>query len=219
MAVINYNHCMPSTTNEHHQMVPPQHTGKPIDAKTSLEVLPMEEAKAFFDLAKTRLQRVSAWHTLAGKLLAEFSLMDPEGNAVDREPQPGDYLRIDIPGPGSPSAGGYDWVRVEEVENKHDGDTETYGFRVRPAQAPKSSSAPGEVAHFYAPEATSTFLVSRNGSQLRAEIFDRNIKPNNDSDSAVDKLRDSVVGAFGAAAFSKIQWQRLTEGLLAEDDQ
>jgi hypothetical protein len=37
-----------------------------------------------------------------------------------------------------------------------------------------------------------------------------------DADRATDKIRDAVVGAAGALSFSKIQWQKLTDGLIKQ---
>jgi hypothetical protein len=93
-------------------------------------------------------------------------------------------------------------------------DLESYGIRVRPAENPETETK--EVAHFYSSESTSTFLVTRKGNNVTAEVYDRNTKPNDEAHTTVDKIRDLVVGATGITVFSKIQWQGLVDGLTAK---
>ena len=194
-------------------IVPKQRTGKAIDATGSLTLYDENEAKAFFSVVKNRLQNVNEWAELSGNLSATFRLVDAGGVEVSRNLQQGDYFKIDIPGPGSTTGDGYDWVQIEEVENKSSSDSESFSFRVRPTVNPQNQN--NDIAHFYSPESTSTFTVSRNGCNVEAAIRDRNTKPNITADSPVDKIRDSIVGAMGVLSFSKIQWQNLVDGLLS----
>src|SRR5215204_4024624 len=96
-------------------MVPRQRTGKAIDASASFTFKNENEAKAFFNVVKNRLQNVNGWADLAGNLSATFQLINPDGMKVNRNLQRGDYLKIDIPGPGSKAGNGYDWVKIEDV--------------------------------------------------------------------------------------------------------
>jgi len=194
-------------------IVPKQRTGKAIDATGSLTLYDENEAKAFFSVVKNRLQNVNEWAELSGNLSATFRLVDAGGVEVSRNLQQGDYFKIDIPGPGSTTGDGYDWVQIEEVENKSSSDSESFSFRVRPTVNPQNQN--NDIAHFYSPESTSTFTVSRKGCNVEAAIRDRNTKPNITADSPVDKIRDSIVGAMGVLSFSKIQWQNLVDGLLS----
>ena len=84
---------------------------------------------------------------------------------------------------------------------------------MRPAPSPLDKSE--DTAHFYSPESTSTFLVTRKGKEVRAQILDRNTKPNEQAESTVDMIRDAAVGTVGIMGFSKIQWKGLVEGLIA----
>src|SRR5687767_10360863 len=101
----------------HKGIVPEQHTGKAIDAVRSVELVNNEEAKTFFNIVKSRLENVNNWHKYAGAITAEFKLVDKTGVEVQRKAQKGDYFKIDIPGPGTVSGNGYDWVQIEEVES------------------------------------------------------------------------------------------------------
>jgi hypothetical protein len=195
------------------KLVPEQETGKAIEASANAVLNTPEEAKLLFEIAKTRLQNVNEWHKTAKNISAEFRLVTNEGTLLNRRPQQGDYFKIDIPGPGTKTGNGYDWVQIEEIVTTDEGDMESYGFRVRPSQNPEERNA--DIAHFYSSESTSTFLVTRKGNTVTAEVFDRNTKPNENVDSVGDKIRDAAVGAAGLIGFSKLQWNGLTEGLIA----
>jgi hypothetical protein len=197
-------------------IVPEQKTGKEIDATASVLLANDTVAREYFTTAVNRLQNVSEWSSLAGDPSAEFALTDSGGNIVDRPLQKGDYLKIKIPGPGNPAGDGYDWVTIEEVEIMSSEDTNRYAFRVRPARNPVETE--GNVAHFYSEDSTSTFSITREKNVVTAAIFDRNTKPNTESDTAARKVRDALVGAAGMVAFSRIQWQNLVNGLLERDE-
>ncbi len=91
-----------------------------------------------------------------------------------------------------------------------------FGLRVRPAQNPQNQKE--DIAHFYAPESTSSFTVAREGKKVTAAIYDRNTKENKGADSITDKIRDAVIGVAGKLGFSKIQWKSLTDGLIKKDE-
>lgn len=196
-------------------IVPEQRTGKAIDAVSTVELREEEEAKAFFNRAKERLQHVNRWKDMAGALSATFQLVNSEGSEVQRKAQKGDYFKIDIPGPGSESGEGFDWVQIEEVESTSSPDGERFGFRVRPTDNPQNRK--DDVAHFYSEMSTSSFVIERKNNKVTASVHDRNTKPNTDADTAIDKIRDAVVGAAGVATFSKIQWKKLTDGLVSRE--
>jgi hypothetical protein len=195
-------------------ITPKQTTGKAIEAKSIRELATPEEAQAFFRVMKERLKQIKQWHALSGPLSATFELVDRAGQPVNREPATGDYFKIDIPGPGSKGGEGFDWALVEAVKSETTDDGESYGIRVRPADNPTVASQ--DTAHFYSPESTSTFVVHRAGKIVEAAVYDRNIKPNTDTSKGVDQVRDAVIGTVGLLGFSKIQWQRLTDGLIGE---
>ncbi len=195
-------------------IVPEQYDGKPIDAESSIELKDIQEAETFFTSVKRRLQDVNNWHKLAGNLSATFFLTDRNGKKIHRDIQEGDYFKIDIPGPGTQSGEGYDWVQIEKIENFSDHDIESFALRVRPAPNPQNPDNKQAVSHFYSPESTSSFTVTREKNKVTAGIYDRNTKPNKQTESLTDKVRDAVVGAAGIVSFSKIQWKALADGLI-----
>lgn len=196
-------------------VVPDQYTGKVIDIVENIEFNDSSEAKAFFAIVKDRLLNVNNWEQIAGMTSANFQLVDSGGLEVNRTVQKGDFFKIDIPGPGPVAGDGYDWAQVEALEEVSEGDVESVGIRVRPTLSPLNNSQ--DVAHFYSPESTSSFTVTREGAKITAGIYDRNTKPNKTADTLADKARDIVVGTGAVTAFSKVQWKSLAEGLLRRD--
>ena len=143
---------------------------------------------------------------------SDLQLVSAAGEELNRNLQMGDYFRIDIPGPGSSAGDGYDWVCVEEIKEVAETNNESIGIRVKPAPNPLRNKT--VIAHFYSDEATSNFIITRENSRISAWIIDRNIKPNDQGESVIDKIRDSAAGAGAIGIFSKLQWQGLAEGLI-----
>lgn len=193
-------------------IVPPQFTGKEIEADATRELENETAARSFFEIAKKRLLDVNNWNKIAGAITAQFQVIDEKGKEVNREVKKGDYLRINIPGPGSKEGDGYDWVCVEEIKEINKEFVQSAGFRVRPNENPFGEK--NETAHFYSNEASSSFIITREHAKIISWIIDRNLLPNTESTSIVDKVRDLAVGVSAIAGFSKIQWQGLADGLV-----
>ncbi|GAB2799678.1 hypothetical protein GCM10027275_52050 [Rhabdobacter roseus] len=193
-------------------IIPGQEEGSIITAESHVETEDTELAQALFNTAKERLLDVNNWQHVAGELLARFQLTDAAGREVPSPVQEGYRFKLDIPGPGTEAGEGYDWVEVEAVETFDTADIESVAIRVRPASNPQTPEE--EVAHFYSDESTSTFTVTREKNKVTAAVYDRNIKPNTDSERLGDKLRNTLAGAVGIGIFSKVQWKNLTDGLI-----
>ncbi|OJV19178.1 MAG: hypothetical protein BGO21_20985 [Dyadobacter sp. 50-39] len=192
--------------------VPGQERGDSVTAEASRTLENVIAAKAFFHQAESRLLDVSQWHGLAGEALARFILTDQAGNPVEGTASQGLLIKIDIPGPGSESGRGYDWVTIEEIKRVDSNEMQSTALRVRPVAAPGSGKE--EPTHFYDEGSTSTFTVTREHDRVTAAIYDRNINPNTEADSLIDKIRNAITGLVGEKVFSKIQWQALVDGLL-----
>jgi hypothetical protein len=195
--------------------IPTQYTGKQTDVCFSIMADTDKKAAGVFRIAVDRLFDVNNWSQLSGIGSAGFLHTDEEGNAVDRALKPGDYFRIDIPGPGSQAGKGYDWVRMEKIEKHLNScaDWEAIEITVRPAPNPTGEEQ--ATAHFFAEQATSTFIVQRERRKLTAEVHGRNEIPNTDTGNSFDNLRNGVVGATALTGFSEIQWKRLVKGILS----
>lgn len=189
-------------------IVPEQHHGSESNTESSKSFSSEEDAKEFFKKVADRLLHVNEWHYYAGKATAEFQLADEKGNVVHRPVEKGDHFRIDIPGPGPATGDGFDWVRVEEILTVDDCVT----IRVRPATNPTNDKQ--DVAHFFDENATSSFVVKKEGNKVTAAVYGRNEKPNTHTEKVVDTVRNAAVATGAVSGFSKMQWKSLVEGLL-----
>ena len=193
-------------------IIPGQFKGQALEVEASQVPGNETAAQSLYELAKKKLFSVNDWHQVVADLTARFQIVDQDGNEVSRNVNKGDYLRINIPGPGNKEGDGYDWVVVEELKEINKGSFQSAGFRVRPTENPFGKK--NETAHFYSNETTSSFIITRENVKVVSWIVDRNMLPNTDAESIVDKLRDVMVGVSGIAGFSKVQWQGLADGLL-----
>jgi hypothetical protein len=198
--------------NNAEKIVPQQYEGGETNTE-AVETLPTEsDAREFFEVVKNRLMNVNSWHDYAGKGTADFQLTDAQGREVERTVQKGDHFKIDIPGPGSVTGEGYDWVQVEEIAEVHEKEEDSIAVRVRPATNPQNVKP--DVAHFFTSEATSNFIVKRQGTQVSAAVRGRNEKPNTEAEAVVDKARNAAVATGATTGFSNIQWKSIVNGLL-----
>ncbi len=197
--------------------LPPQEEGAGTNIEATEELKRIEEARELFTAAKKRLLNVNQWDKVCGKMSAVFKLTDEKGNEIEGPPKVGNHFKIDIPGPGTASGDGYDWVRVEAVEENQDDkdDTESILIRVRPADNPTNND--NNVAHFFSGKATSNFVVSREKNTVTAAVYGRNEVPNTSTDKPLDKTRNAVVGTTAIAGFSNPQWKSLANGILGKN--
>ncbi len=193
-------------------LIPGQFKGQALEAEASLELDNVNAAQTLYQDAKKKLFSVNHWHQIVPGITARFQIVDKSGNEVSRKVNKGDYLRINIPGPGNKEGDGYDWVIVEEMKEVEKQFLQSAGFRVRPTENPFGKKK--ETAHFYSDETTSSFIIIRENIRVVVWIVDRNMLPNTGSESLVDKVRDVIVGVSGIAGFSKVQWQGLADGIL-----
>jgi hypothetical protein len=203
-----------NTTKEKEEGIPIQRRGNQLDTEHSVVAASLSEAQKIFAMAVDRMLDVNCWDKLCGPLSATFRLTDDRGHEIDRPARPGDHFKIDIPAPGPASGKGYDWVRVEALEDKRNtsGHRESVTLHVRPAPSPIDNER--NTAHFFKNEATSSFRVQRNGNVITAEVHGRNEVPNTTVSKTVDKVRNAVVGLGAITAFSIPQWKSLVRGLL-----
>jgi hypothetical protein len=195
------------------RVIPPQEEGKQVDIIEKMKASDPEEAKSLFIQAKEKLFDINHWSDISEGLSASFLLIDRYGKPKKGIPEPGDHFRIDIPGPGSSAGSGFDWVRVEMVEDHcaSEADCEWVVIKVRPSEDPTKKEG---VAHFFEEKATSSFIVKRENDTIAAEVHGRNEKPNTEAEKLPDKVRNIVIGASAVAGFAKVQWEKLAKGLL-----
>ncbi|WP_185289189.1 hypothetical protein [Chryseobacterium lactis] len=168
-----------------------------------------------FEILKKRFFMVHQWQNYCGKAFASFELYNFNGNPVERQPQKGDFIRINIPGPGETEAKGYDWVEITNICYFQDIHSENIAMTCTPSRDPKNGKN-SHIAHFYSCRATSTFIISRNETHLKAAVYGRNETPNFNA-NGLDILRNIMVAAGGIMGIAKIEWKQLTDGFLDFD--
>lgn len=195
--------------------IPEQYEGKQLDLNAGRDFSDEQAAKNFYLLVKRRLLRAFEWYDIAEIPAATFTLSDPHGAEILREMRVGDVIRIDIPGPGSPKGDGYDWVKVDKIDEDHEEHGDLFSITLRPTSNPTETDE--EVAHFFTNLATSTLLVRRVGTHVEVEYHGRNELINDQSESITDQLRNAVVGFAAKMGFSFSQWKSLIEGMIKDD--
>lgn len=195
-----------------HNLIPSHLEGKQNDLQSAAEYPTEAAACHAFSIVKYRLQHPACWRQLAGALSGEFQPVSSEGNTITRPVQTGDLLRIDLPGPGTRTGNGFDWVRVEAVEDKYDEavDEQLYGMRVRPARHPGEDTT----AHFFMSTASSSFIALRKGVTVTVSYHGRNEQVNDDTPDKIDNLRNTLMAGAALAGVSELQWKALLDGLL-----
>lgn len=193
-------------------LIPENEEGVQTNTESSVSLDSDEQARNFFSIVKYRLLHVNEWHDIAGEATAIFQLTDEKGNDVQRAAKKGDHFRINIHAPGPLSGEGYDWVKVEALEERED----YAAILVRPATNPLNNAK--DVAHFFDDSSTSSFVVKKEGNKVTAGIYGRNEKPNTDTEHSRDKIRNAAIAAGAIAGFSKIQWKSLINGFIEQND-
>ncbi|WP_293788330.1 hypothetical protein [uncultured Pedobacter sp.] len=191
-------------------LVPQQLVGSRMDVVEERKLSSLMRAQEFFAAAEKRLLAVNEWGEISG--LSDFKIFTPEGKEALRLARKGDFIRIDIPGPGPLSGDGFDWVMVEEIKSEHDGDQDMISMCVRPCSSPLNQDK--EVAHFLKDHATSTFIIHRDRITVWAEEHGRNEQANVDDGNLIDRTRNLIVGVGAKLGLSYPQWKLLVKGLL-----
>jgi hypothetical protein len=201
--------------SQQNNIIPSQDSGMQTNTESTEELATEKEAKDFYVTVCKRLMDINNWQQYAGKATASFQLTDNSGKDVKRDPQKGDHLKIDIPGPGSVSGQGFDWVQIEAIEKDQDENTQWNAIRVRPATSPLNEKE--DVAHFFSDDTTSTFMVRQEGKKVIAGVYGRNEKPNTNTETTIDKIRNTAIATGAITGFSKIQWKSLVNGLVKKE--
>ncbi|HEY1872116.1 MAG TPA: hypothetical protein VGG71_13735 [Chitinophagaceae bacterium] len=120
-------------TNLFNEIVPRNIKGKSTSLEESTTAGTREEALDTFKRACKRLLNVKIWHELIGFGSGKFELTAANGNEMHTLAEIGNFFKIGMPGPGTTSGDGYDWVKVEKiiVNSNSEGEEESFGMRVR----------------------------------------------------------------------------------------
>lgn len=193
--------------------IPEQREGRKMDALESVNFTSQKEAKRFYMIARSRLLNINQWYELAKLPAATFEYLDKIGHVSLGPPKIGGYLKINIPGPGLPSTDGYDYVRIENIEETDEENLQILTITLRPSLNPQEK-APEYTQHFFKDIATSTLQIQRIKENVHALYYGRNEVINLDVDSLTDKIRNLLIGLAAKLGASFPQWKSLLKGII-----
>jgi hypothetical protein len=199
------------------EMIPPEIKGKNTNLENGVELDTKEAALFTFKRACNRMLNPAVWHKLCGPASAEFILSNNKAESAHRLARKGDLFKIDIPGPGPSAGAGYDWVRVEFVEeiSNPGKDEESCGMKLRAAAPPFKKEK--DTAHFFKEGATSSFIIHRKKNKVTASYHGRNEIPNTSTDKTIDNIRNSIIAIGAFAGLSELQWSGLIKSFLEKE--
>ena len=170
-------------------------------------------AEAYFEQLQYRLKSVNEWDSFTEKVKAKFFLIDSKTAETTSELKVGNFIKIDIPGPGSPSGSGYDWTEIIEIQNGMENqDNPFFAFTLKPCPAPDSDVE--TVAHFYNKDSTNTFIVRRIGTCIYAEVHGRNQIENTSEGPILDIVRNKAIAIGSKFGFGSLNWIGFANALL-----
>ena len=199
-------------------LIPENIKGKSSDVEHSIKLDTLEQARSVYRTACERLLNVNAWHELSGFASAHFELKDQDGHESKGMAIVGNYVQIDIPGPGPDAGNGYDWVKVEAIESGEAdaaADEESMGMRLKSCKNPLENTS--DTAHFFTNDATSTLIIQRENTTVTASHHGRNEVINTDTEKVKDKIRNTIIGAGALVGLSEMQWGRLIKSFLEKE--
>lgn len=199
-----------------HKLIPIQSKGKENNLQSVKTLTSLDEANALFQLAYQRINNPLRWHHLTGIVVTRFLL--PEDTSLNHEPliSEGNYLRIEIPGPGTATGNGFDWIKIDTVV--HDIDIERqkelFGMTFRACSNPEKNT--DTTAHFFQSSSTSTFIIQRQQLTVTASYHGRNEIPNVHTESLLGNIRNAFVAVGAAAGLSETMWGILVKSFLKD---
>lgn len=192
--------------------VPRQHKGGFHDTESKKEI--RIDAELNFNILKQRFLNINGWREYCNDLSADFKLYNANGDAIERLPQKGDFIRIDLMGcMVSDKDSSFDWVEIIKLDFNA---RNSCLMECAPSSKPQSKNS--VVNHFYDSSSTSTFIITKKGNCLKAGIYGRNEMPNLKT-SFLRKIRSLIISLAGMLGFSKIEWKCLADGWLDFEEQ
>lgn len=170
-----------------------------------------EESNLFFSQLQKIFLNINSWENLFKKGTA-FQVTDFNGNNKFSGIAVGDLVKIKIPGPKSRIGGGFDWVKICELEFHIYADYEYYCMVFSPCNKPGSEVT----AHFFQSIAKNYFTIKNYGYMVTAEVHGRNEVANCSNLQMWDQCRNFLTAKGGIFGFSKIHWKQWCKSILDE---
>ncbi|MGO1788343.1 MAG: hypothetical protein ACTHZ7_14825 [Sphingobacterium sp.] len=193
--------------------IPEQFIGKEVNASRSITLNTPQEATDFFNIVRNRLLDVGNWYRTAKLPLSTFELVSSPGSVDVSSVRIGDYIKINIPGPGPSNPEHVDYVRVEDITETEEQGVHALTITLRPSTEP-TAAIDSDVQHFFSGVSTSTLQILRDEKTITASYFGRNEVVNTDVASFSDKVRNVIVGWAAKLGLSFPQWDALVSGMV-----
>ncbi|WP_306620687.1 hypothetical protein [Chryseobacterium ginsenosidimutans] len=163
-----------------------------------------------YDIIKDKFLRIHEWASYSEYTFADFKLFDCKGKQAFRNPEKGDFVRINIK--GCPDLGTpYFWVTIQDLTVENSADTQNIFIVFKPSYKPDDKHK--RIEHFYSKHSTSTFMISRHGRKITVAVYGRN-ETANLSTHFLNKIKNMFTALLAIAGLSKIQWKIFTDSLL-----
>lgn len=184
--------------------IPHQTEGAFHDTEKTKNLGSLEMSDMKYRIIKTNFLAVNYWKDFGGKGSAEFRLYDLDGNFKTTQPTQGDFIRINIPGPGDLKAKGYDWVKIIKLTNELslEDELECLTMVTQPSEEPGDSS--GHIAHFYSKKSTASFRVAKGKDFVRIGIYGRNELSNVSNSGFFGRIRNFFIASGGFVQLTKL---------------
>ncbi len=195
-----------------HPNIPSQSFGGFHDTVSMFCAVSLEDAQECYSVLVARLMAVNSWETYSNKVKAGFTLLGICTGESTTDLEIGNFIRIDIPGIGNPSGGGYDWTKIVEIQKGDDADYPFFLFTIKPCSAFGEPEQP--IAHFYTEDASNTFIVRKVGTCIYAEVHGRNELENSTNGPLMDNLRNKAVAVGSKVGLGNLNWLGFTKALL-----
>lgn len=194
--------------------VPEQVKGSFHDSESYRDFHSSETALENYQILKAHFTSVNNWKTYCDGNSADFKLFDGSGNPIDRKPQEDDLIRIDIPGPGNPESGGYEWVKITKISDQSllPDEIESLLIKCVPTKIPGQNENE-HISHFYSVDSASTFKIARGKKFIKIGVYGRNETPNMNT-TFNGKIRNLLIALGGMFGMSKTQWKIFAEKML-----
>ena len=196
--------------------LPEQYTGGQTDNSETISIESSDLAKQKYKKIKNKLLDINNWHIIAEGLSGIFILTDDQGKDKKGLPKVDDFIKIKIPIPGPISGEGFDWVKIENIQESFDSneDNEYLFFTLRPGTNPHDESE--VTAHFYTNESTNSFSLVREKEKITVSINGRNEVPNKSQSEGIDKIRNQGIAIGAIFGMADPQWKNLIVGLFKD---
>lgn len=197
-----------------HFLIPEQEFGEYCESFQTQCYPNPKEAKEAFKVKSNVLLNINDWGTLEKKVMAKFELRDKKGELKKGQPEIGDLISIQLGGIPNLFNEGSDWVEIADLQQGCQNNIQYLYLKLRPTSMPGKE----ETAHFLKETSTNTLILAVFQNVVQISIHGRNEALNTEvPDSAVEKIRNDVVGKIGFQGLNQIQWQGLCDGIMKND--